>query len=495
MNDDQTLADASDSISRRDMLLTTAASAVVWNQVSAAEPGKAKPFVVTPYIQLGDAPRASKDESLTVMWHASPQRGEWSVEFRSKGAANWSPAAKLTHSTIAVTGIAPHEVYQAVLHPLVPGVPAEYRVLLDRAAQFVASAPARAPANQAFRCVVMGDVGTGSEQQKRVAFQVHRSQPEFVLIPGDFVYNTGRISEYHSSFYPVYTAPKASPELGAPLLSSTCFLGGRGQHDTEASLKAHPDGHMFFQYWSFPLNGPALSADSPHVYPLGGTPEQERAYQEAAGSRFPRMASYSFDWGNSHWVVIDAWNPHIDWTDPQLRDWLQKDLASADKAKWRIVSSYMPPFSSCTRYPQGQKMRALAKLFEGAGVDIVFSGYAHSYQRTYPLRFHPDAPPTAPLGDPKLPVPGQFTFDTKYDGHKQTKPEGVLYVVSGCGGNQTLHSPVQTENPKTWQPYTVKYNASIHQFSQLDFDGRRLTVKQISLDGKELDEFTLTKPA
>src|SRR5262249_25877464 len=154
----------------------------------------------------------------------------------------------------------------------------------DDAAVFSATAAARAPANQPFRCVVMGDVGTGSTQQKHVAFQVHRSRPEFVLIPGDFVYNNGRIGEYRSSFYPVYTAPEASPEHGAPLLATTCFLGGRGQHDTEASFTKHPDGHMFYVYWSFPQNGPVVDASSPHVYPLTGDADQEKQFREAAGS-------------------------------------------------------------------------------------------------------------------------------------------------------------------------------------------------------------------
>ena len=44
------------------------------------------PFVVTPYVQLGDTAHAVREEALTVMWHAAPNRGNWSVVFRS-----WMP--------------------------------------------------------------------------------------------------------------------------------------------------------------------------------------------------------------------------------------------------------------------------------------------------------------------------------------------------------------------------------------------------------------------
>ncbi|MBM4201258.1 MAG: phosphohydrolase, partial [Gammaproteobacteria bacterium] len=420
--------------SRRDFLLTTAVGSVASSLLVASDGTTEAAFLVPPYVQLGDAPHATAEESLIVMWHSTPKRGVWVVEFRSAGAVEWTKSDRVTTTAIDGPGLPPHDVSQCVLSPLRPGVPVEYRVLLNGSAVFAASAPARASAPQAFRCVVMGDVGAGSPEQKQVAFQVHSRRPEFVLIPGDFVYNNGRISEYRTSFFPAYTPTMPSPEAGAPLLSSCCFLGGRGQHDAEASLTTHPDGHAFFLYWSFPLNGPVTLPESRHVYPLAGTAERQEAFRRTAGKRFPRMSSFSFDWGNSHWVVLDTWNPRIDWTDSALREWLQADLAAAKDGTWKIVSSYMPPFSSSTRFPQGQKMRVIVDLLEAAGVDLVFSGYAHSYQRTYPLRFRPDANPVGPVTDPSHLVPGTFTFDKRFDGQTQTRPDGIIYIVSGCGG-------------------------------------------------------------
>jgi len=167
--------------------------------------------------------------------------------------------------------------------------------------------------------------------------------------------------------------------------------------------------------------------------------------------------------------------------------------AKARGATWKVVISYMPPFQSCLQYPQGQKMRVLVDLLETAGVDLVFSGYAHSYQRTFPLRFTPDARPTGPVTDPGHLVPGQFALDKRFDGREHTHADGIVYIVSGCGGNPQLHSPEQTDQPATWQPFTVRYNARLHQFTALEIDGSRLKLKQISREGAILDELTLTK--
>lgn len=50
-----------------------------------------------------------------------------------------------------------------------------------------------------------------------------------VLITGDLVYFQGRVGEYRPKFFPVYAAQTASPSWGAPLLSSTLFVGTTGQ--------------------------------------------------------------------------------------------------------------------------------------------------------------------------------------------------------------------------------------------------------------------------
>lgn len=449
-------------------------------------------FIVPPYVQLGDAPALRAREQLAILWHTlDGAESNWGVEFQQAGGKTWTPAASLVSSKVAADGIAVHFVYEATLSGLQPGSEIDYRIRHRDKLVFSARTRARKSADQPYRFVVMGDVGTGSMQQKKVAYQVAQHNPDFIYIPGDIVYSNGRISEYRPSFYAPYSPDKASPQAGAPLLRSTLFLAGLGQHDSEASLSNHPDAFGYYLYWSQPLNGPEVKPGN--WYPLGGSSTRQQSFLKSAGRRHPRMASYSFDYGNSHWTTLDSWNPHMDWNDAAHRAWLKEDLAKADKAVWKFVGSYLPPFNSSTAYPKTQKMRVVAGLLQDAAVDIVFSGYAHSYQRTFPLRFFADPMPQGAVKDPGHKIPGRFAFDKKFDGKTETRPDGVLYIVSGGGGNPGLHSPEQTDNPKSWQPFTTRYHASLNQFTLVEIEGKRLTLRQISLDGEELDRLVITK--
>lgn len=100
---------------------------------------------------------------------------------------------------------------------------------------------------------------------------------------------------------------------------------------------------------------------------------------------------------------------------------------------------------------------------------------------------------TGPVRSPGHEIAGEFELDRKFDGRKNTKPDGVLYVTTGGGGNPDLHSPAQTDQPATWQPFTAKYNARVNQFTDLQIDKRRLRPRQIDLDGNLIDEFLVTK--
>jgi hypothetical protein len=492
MADNATRSPEVADLTRRDVLRAGAGAGVLGiaaiTQGSAVETGDA--FVVKPYLQLGDAPRLRESEQMVVMWHSIDRDKSWTVEYRNSGA--WTVTPSPVFRRVAVGRIDPHRVFHATLADLMPGQPFEYRVKCNGDVLFSSNGRARKSRLQPVRCVVMGDCGTGSPEQKKVAFQVSQTDPDFVLIPGDIVYNNGLISEYRPKFFPVYSPDVASPEAGAPLLRSVPFLGGLGQHDTGQTLDKFSDGFAYYMYWSFPLNGPVREPGAANAFPLGGTGLQQAAVLEATGDRYPRMANYSFDYGDSHWVVLDTWNPHIDWNDPRLREWLRQDLANANTT-WKFVSSYLPPFNSSTAYPHTQKMRVIADIIQAAEVDIVFCGYAHSYQVTYPLKFTPATKPVGPVDDPGHEIAGEFEFDRNFDGKTNTKPDGVLYITTGGGGNPGLHSPEQTDNSETWQPFTCKYNASVNQFSDVQIDSRRLTLRQIDLNGNLIDQIVITK--
>jgi hypothetical protein len=319
------------------------------------------------------------------------------------------------------------------------------------------------------------------------------------MITGDIVYGKGLISEYRTNFWPIYNADTASPAEGAPLLRSTLFLAAPGNHDIASrDLGKSPDGLAYFYYWYQPLNGPVAAEGSPLVAPVPGPEETKKAFLEAAGTAFPRMANFSLDYGNVHWTVLDA-NATVDWTDSQLQDWVTKDLEAAKGAQWRFVSFHQPGFNSSKKHFDEQYMRILAPIFEAGRVDVVFNGHVHNYQRSYPMTFVPARengarPVPGPDGDvPKSRhVDGKWTLDRTFDGKSDTTPEGVIYVVTGAGG-QHLYNPEQQDDPASWQEFTLKHISKEHTLTVADIDGLTLTIRQLTVEGNEVDRFSVTK--
>jgi hypothetical protein len=398
-----------------------------------------------------------------------------------------------------VAGVEPHRVYRVPLTGLEPGGMFGYRV--SKGGEVVFESEARAPkaAGQPQRFVAFGDCGAGTPEEKAIAYRAYLSRPDFVMITGDIVYGKGLISEYREKYWPILNADEASPSQGAPLLRSTLTLAAPGNHDIASrDLGKTPDGLAYFYYWAQPLNGPAGKEGGPLVAPLLGPDEHKKAFAEAAGKAFPRMASFSFDHGDAHWTVLDA-NATVDWTDRELREWVANDLAAAKGATWRFVSFHQPGFNSSKKHFDEQYMRILAPVFEAGKVDLVFNGHVHNYQRSYPLRFVPSAetgaaPAVDKDGKPSKSrhVDGKWTLDKEFNGQSDTTPEGVIYVVTGAGG-QHLYNPEQQDDPASWQEFTSKHISKVHSLTVADVDGPTLIVRQLTADGDEVDRFVVTK--
>ena len=158
------------------------------------------PFLVKPYLQLGDAPKLSGSESLVLLWHAaaSGPAAAWKVEVQS--AKQWRAMSAPASERIEIPGIEPHLVYRATLSKLAPGGEFRYRVSKAGAVVFEATARARKSARQAQHFVVFGDIAQGNPSQRALAHQVAMAKPDFVAVMGDIVYGAGRISEYREKW-------------------------------------------------------------------------------------------------------------------------------------------------------------------------------------------------------------------------------------------------------------------------------------------------------
>ncbi len=429
-------------------------------------------FLVKPYLQLGEAPKVAARERLDLLWHAGDEAAAWSVEVR--GAKGWIAQAAPAFRRLDAPPLAPHRIYRATLQNLPPGEVVPYRVKRNGAVVFEAEAQTRKAG--AHRMVVFGDAADASPTQAAIAKAVAAAQPDAVFITGDLVYGRGRAAEYRAHFFPAYNGETA------PLMRRVPFLGVVGNHDVP--FAAWPDASAYFAYWSQPLNGPALAPGQANAAPVTAGVHDDMV--AASGTAFPRMTSFSFDYGPVHWTVLDS-NAYVDWESPALKAWLEADLQAAKHATWRIVALHHPLFQSSRSHFDDQWMRPISPILEKYGVDLVLAGHVHNYQRTAPLRFKPTK-----VGSRGKPVEGEFTVDEAFDGKAVTQAKGPIHIVTGAGGAE-LYDPWQTDAKASWQPWTRAFVSDKHSFTVLDVELKQLKLRQLDAEGRELDAITVTR--
>jgi hypothetical protein len=315
-----------------------------------------------------------------------------------------------------------------------------------------------------------------------------RPAPDFILNTGDNVYTEGTEDNYRDFFFPVYNNNESSNETGGPILRSTLFFPADGNHDlgstgVSANLLADNsaprfsgnlsggDALSYFNDFYFPQNGPAgfdiqyawnynTSTPSGFTFTYQGqtynSPAAIQAFRNSTivntGQRekaqIDHQSNYSFDYGTAHVLFLDA-NPHI-FNDnlpsgnayntappvftaypPELLKFVINNLDSSTQP-WKIVVFHQPAFSSGDATIVNNQMRAIAKVLEDHGVNMVFNGHEHNYQRTYPLLAtdRTAGPVSTTSGTPAV------IADTNFDGRTRLVPDGVLYMVEGAGGNR-----------------------------------------------------------
>lgn len=463
-------------------------------QLSSQNNNQQPEFLVKPYLQIGNAPTP---QSLHLLWHAAVSNDVWLAEYKNITGNTWMKSENQTTSKIAVSGIVPFTVYNASFTALVPGSSFTYRVSKNGKVVFNAEAKALKSSEQPYRFVVSGDMGAGTKQAGQIANGIYKSNPDIVAIAGDIVYNQGLISEYKTKFWPVYNADKVD-STGVPLMSSVPFVAAVGNHDADTrDLDRFPDALAYYHFWNQPLNGPVGKEGGAFVPLLKASDANKKAFLDGAGDKYPRMTNFSFNYGNAHWTVIDS-DTYVDWTDSTLKDWVVKDLEKAKDAAWRFVLFHHPGFNSSRAHYEQQQMRLLAPIFENGKVDIVFSGHVHNYQRSFPMSFVPDGFGTLlvrgtdnRIGHGRI-VNGRWALDKKFDGKRNKKPNGVIYIVTGAGG-RGLYNPEQQKDKDSWQKFTDKFVSTIHSFTIVDVKGNTLTLRQVDANGKEVDKIKIVK--
>jgi hypothetical protein len=316
------------------------------------------------------------------------------------------------------------------------------------------------------------------------------------VIPGDITYDNGLFREYMKRFFPVYNNDDVEENKGVPLLRSIMTFPVLGNHDIALSaglptnFQRYPDALAYYVLWKCPLNGPTRSQGEGDAPSIGGNAAAGKLFLKSAGAQYPRANMYSFDYGNSHWLVLDG-NVYMNWRNAKLRKWVENDLSSSN-ATWKFATFHEPGFSNDSQHSKEQRMRLLSDIFQRTGVDIVFAGHAHNYQRTYPLTFTPNLKRDIPAINVDGTVSGEIALDTAFDGEKTTEPHGIIYIVTG-GGGAKLYNVVSAQDAASGKTILSKSVSDTHCFTYCSINGNTLQFDQISGSGQLLDHFSITK--
>jgi len=150
---------------------------------------------------------------------------------------------------------------------------------------------------------------------------------------------------------------------------------------------------------------------------------------------------YSIDYGNAHFICLSTETT----LDGVQRDWLEADLINASQfADWIFVFFHRPPYSSGDHGSYLPARNAWCSLFEDYGVDIVFNGHDHDYERSL--------------------------------------VNGVYYIVTGGGG-----APLRPVGTSEW---TIYSEMTLH-CCEISIDSLELDLKAIKPDGTVFDSFLI----
>jgi hypothetical protein len=123
-------------------------------------------------------------------------------------------------------------------------------------------------------------------------------------------------------------------------------------------------------------------------------------------------AVFSMIHGNAQFIVLDSTGDAMS-TSNQTAE-LENMLAGAPSTvKWRFVFYHHPIYTCSYKSPWGSGTK-WARVFEQYGVDMVFNGHAHVYERSCPMKLN--------------------SATSKMDCQQDGAPGGVVYVTTGGAG-------------------------------------------------------------
>jgi 3',5'-cyclic AMP phosphodiesterase CpdA len=180
---------------------------------------------------------------------------------------------------------------------------------------------------------VIGDTGTGDRAQYEVGRQLATARAAFpfelVIMLGDNMYGRQGTDDFVTKFERPY---------GSLLSAGVLFYAALGNHDNQSN-RFYPGFNM-------------------------------------GGERF-----YSYAKRNVRFFVLDSNS-----LDPQQLAWIDRTLAQSSE-DWKICYFHHPLYSAARRHGSNVELRVtLEPLLVKHGVDVVFAGHDHVYERVKPQK-------------------------------------------------------------------------------------------------------------
>ncbi len=387
-------------------------------------------FIILPYLQ------DVRDESITMMWEtAYPCVGM--IEFGKNENLNQKIQGQSAPSTM-------HEV---TLVGLEKNTPYLYRVISGRMVSPIQTFHTKKAEKSPFKFVVYSDNQTFSKTHENLAKLIAKENVDLITRVGDVVTTGSHLSEWiDEGFYPLRHISGKFPVYSAS------------------------GNHEYGGYWD-----------------LKRVPPFEERVHHPTDSPGSTEYWFSFDYGNAHFIFLDPnkdEGPNGERIPPtsQQYQWFKNDLEKAKtSAEWIFVFFHQPPYSECWSggYYNGEPhlREEIVPLIEANGVDIVFSGHTHDYERGLP---HPPYNPETGKGN-----------------------NAVYIIAGGAGGNLDNHKyyeweqidiPDHPARPNSDETDEGRFYQ--HHYCLIEIDGKKLkfTAYKVNGDGTNggiLDTFEL----
>lgn len=170
--------------------------------------------------------------------------------------------------------------------------------------------------------------------------------------------------------------------------------------------------------------------------------------------------TYSFDVGDSHFVVLDSEKPKEHEINQDQLSWLEKDLAANTKDN-TFVFYHEPAFPMSYKVGQSldvhkKERDALWSLLDKYNITAVFNGHEHIYSR-------------------------QQIDQDEFPAEKNGIYQFIIGNTDAYGKENVAISD------------KVDYYHKGHDFCVVEVNGKQITVKLFSVDGNLVDSFTFSK--